>query len=59
MIINPNKNQEAQSKIERARRQAVKKTYMQKQYERAEQEADKIKNHNEKILREKGYYNAE
>ena len=51
MIVNNNKDTIEELKKIRARRKARPKTYMEKQYERAEEKANKIKNHNEKLLK--------
>ena len=51
MIVNPNKNILENIAKQKAKRASIPKTYMQKQYERADDEASKIKNHNEKLLK--------
>jgi tRNA A37 threonylcarbamoyladenosine synthetase subunit TsaC/SUA5/YrdC len=52
MIINNNRDAIADLKKIRARRKARPMTYMEKQYARAEEKANKIKNHNEKLLKQ-------
>ena len=52
MIVNNNRDAIADLKKIKARRKAIPKTYMQKQYAKAEAEQNKIKNHNEKILKQ-------
>lgn len=52
MIINNNRDAMADLKKIRARRKARPMTYMEKQYARAEEKANKIKNHNEKLLKQ-------
>ena len=51
MIFNNNKDTIAELKKHRARRNALPKNYMQKQYERAEEAQNKIKIHNELMLK--------
>ena len=51
MIINENKSIIENIAKQKAKRQAIPKTYMQLQYERANAEANKIKNHNERMLK--------
>lgn len=51
MIINENKSIIENIAKQKAKRQAIPKTYMQLQYERADAEANKIKNHNERMLK--------
>ena len=51
MISNEHKDTLEELKNIRARRKARPKTYMEKQYERAEAKANAIKNHNEKLLK--------
>ena len=48
MINNEHKDTLEELKKIRARRKARPMTYMEKQYARAEEKANKIKNHNEK-----------
>ena len=52
MIINEHKDALQELKKRKARRAKVPKTYMQLQYARAEAEANKIKNHNERMLKQ-------
>jgi len=52
MILNNNRDTIEELKKIRARKKARPKTYMEKQYERAEAKANAIKNHNEKILKQ-------
>lgn len=52
MISNEHKDTLEELKKIRARKKARPKTYMEKQYERAEAKANAIKNHNEKILKQ-------
>jgi hypothetical protein len=51
MINNEHKDTLEELKKIRARRKARPMTYMEKQYARAEEKANKIKNHNEKLLK--------
>ena len=51
MIVNPNKSILENIAKQKAKRASIPKTYMQKQYERADAEASKIKNHNEQLLK--------
>jgi len=52
MIINEHKDALQELKKRKARRAKVPKTYMQMQYERADVEQNKIKNHNELMLKQ-------
>jgi hypothetical protein len=49
--VNPNKSILKNIAKQKAKRASIPKTYMQKQYERADAEASKIKNHNEQLLK--------
>ena len=51
MIVNPNKSILENIAKQKAKRASIPKTYMQKQYERAEVQKNKVKNHNEKLLK--------
>ena len=51
MIFNESKDPIAELKKRRARRAKVPQTYMQKQYARANAKSNKIKNHNELMLK--------
>ena len=51
MIVNENTDVIAELKKRKARRDKIPKTYTQLQYERAEAKQNKIKNHNEKLLK--------
>lgn len=51
MIINEHKSIEENIAKQKKKRASIPKTYMQKQYERAEAKANAIKNHNEKLLK--------
>ena len=51
MILNENTDVIAELKKRKARRAKIPKTYTQLQYERAEAKQNKIKNHNEKLLK--------
>ena len=51
MILNENTDVIAELKKRKARRDKMPKTYTQLQYERAEAKQNKIKNHNEKLLK--------
>ena len=51
MIVNPNKSILENIAKQKAKRASIPKTYMQKQYERAEAQQNKVKNHNEKLLK--------
>jgi len=52
MIINEHKDALQELKKRKAKRAKVPKTYMQKQYARANAEQNKIKNHNELMLKQ-------
>ena len=52
MIINENKDAVKELKKRREARAKVPMTYMQKQYARANAKANKIKNHNEQMLKQ-------
>ena len=52
MIINPNKNPLEEQKRIKALKAKRPLTYMEAQYARAEAEANKIKNHNERMLKQ-------
>tara|TARA_R110002051_G_scaffold319419_1_gene403453 strand:- start:131 stop:304 length:174 start_codon:yes stop_codon:yes gene_type:complete len=52
MIINPNKNPLEEQKRIKALKAKRPLTYMEAQYARAEAEANKIKNHNEQMLKQ-------
>ncbi len=51
MIINENKDAVKELKKRREARAKVPMTYMQKQYARANAKSNKIKNHNEQMLK--------
>jgi hypothetical protein len=51
LILNENTDVIAELKKRKARRDKMPKTYTQLQYERAEAKQNKIKNHNEKLLK--------
>jgi len=57
LIINNNKSIEKATQKEANRKEAIPMNYQQKQLAKVIDKQNKIKNHNEKILREKGYYN--
>jgi hypothetical protein len=52
MIINQSKDTLTELKKRKARRDALPKTYMQKQYARAEAKQNNIKKHNEFMLKQ-------
>ena len=52
MIINENKDAVKELKNRREARAKVPMTYMQKQYARANAKSNKIKNHNEQMLKQ-------
>ena len=52
MIINENKDAVKELKKRREARAKVPMTYMQKQYARANAKSNKIKNHNERMLKQ-------
>tara|TARA_R110000744_G_scaffold57199_1_gene120314 strand:- start:1024 stop:1197 length:174 start_codon:yes stop_codon:yes gene_type:complete len=52
MIINENKDAVKELKKRREARAKVPMTYMQKQYARANAKSNKIKNHNEQMLKQ-------
>jgi len=51
LILNENTDVIAELKKRKARRAKIPKTYTHLQYERAEAKQNKIKNHNEKLLK--------
>tara|TARA_R110002012_G_scaffold254757_1_gene433852 strand:- start:236 stop:412 length:177 start_codon:yes stop_codon:yes gene_type:complete len=51
LIINEHKSIAENIAKQKKKRASIPKTYMQKQYERAEAKANAIKNHNEKLLK--------
>jgi len=51
MIINENKSIIENIARQKAKRKAIPKTYMQLQYERSEAQQNKVKNHNEQMLK--------
>lgn len=52
MIINPNKSIHQQQLKQKKQREAIQKSYMQLQYQRAELESTEVKRHNENLLKQ-------